>query len=532
MIKEIKRGKRMDVKPNIIFITVDQVPAAFLSCYGGQVKSTPVIDRLSSGGMRFDRCYASVPVCAPNRANIFTGRSSQVHGIFNNNYNLQTDTPTIFRVLQNYGYRTGGFGKFHLTSMGQPLPENFNYLGFDESTATEDPKLGPWLEWIREKHPEHYEAALSVTWPMEYTKECSASSGSLYDAILKAREKILDPLRQKSPWPSAHSSPLPAELHQTTWITDISLDFMRRHLAEHSSQPFCAYVSYVDPHDPYDPPAPYDKLFSPGDMTDPVPKAEDQLVCKTYEETKGYLNFKAVEQNRDAIKLARALYHGSMRFLDDQIGRIISFLENNDLSGNTIIVFTSDHGDMLGDHSLPGKGDKHFDKSIRCPLIVTGTGVSSGTNSDLVCSLDFFPTFCEIAGLDQLQLPPLEGKSFCSLLRGEKQAEPWPEVTIDFCIESTAVRSVITSDAWRFTVFDEDNTGEMFDLKTDADEQRNLFYDPSFTDKKLHLYECLTRAYMHISQVPQYRNLPEISGFRHFLKPLTMGDPGRKINYY
>lgn len=519
-------------RKNILFIMADQLSAAFLNCYGSGLAVSPMLDSLAENGVRFKRCYASTPICAPNRATIFTGRSPVAHGVIGNNYNLQCDVPTLFGVLQKHGYRTGGFGKFHLTTMGKALPDNLNYLGFNESIATEDPKLGPWIDWVKREHQEDYETALSVTWPMEYSKRYGKKHEDLLSKINKSTEKILEPLRKASFWRQAYPSPLRKEIHQTTWITDISLDFMEQHLLTYPDQPFCAYVSYVDPHDPYDPPVPYDTMFDPDEMPDPLPASWEERGCGILEQSKSYLNFKDIENDKDAIKRARALYAGSIRFVDDQIGRIIAFIEERGIRDDTLIVFTSDHGDMLGDHSLPGKGAKHFDKSIHCPLIVSGPGIYSGVINDLVCSLDFFPTFCEFAGVNKY-LPPLEGKSFLPLLHGKTQLKPWKEVTVDYCTDEAGfgVRSIVTEDGWRFTVFDEDNTGEMYNLNTDSDEQKNLFHNPKYIKKKLQLYERLTRAYMHNCQIPQYRNLPEFNGVKCLLKPNTMGEQGKKIIY-
>ena len=141
----------------------DQLAAAFLRCYGGQVDSTPTLDRLAVEGVRFDRCYATHPVCAPNRATILTGRSSSVHGIISNNYTLATDNTTYAQVLRAHGYRTGGFGKFHQTPMHVPVPDSLDYLGFDESLVTEDPKW-PWLDWVQMEHLEYHEQALAMCW--------------------------------------------------------------------------------------------------------------------------------------------------------------------------------------------------------------------------------------------------------------------------------------------------------------------------------------------------------------------------------
>jgi len=116
----------MPSQPNIVFIMADQLAAAFVGCYGSGVDSTPTLDRLASEGVRFTRAYAHSPICAPNRATIMTGRSNEIHGIVVNNLQLGTENPTYPMVLQRRGYRTGGFGKFHLTSMQLPLPNDFN----------------------------------------------------------------------------------------------------------------------------------------------------------------------------------------------------------------------------------------------------------------------------------------------------------------------------------------------------------------------------------------------------------------------
>ncbi len=252
-------------QPNIVFIMADQLAAAMLHCYGGTVDSTPTLDRLAADGVRFDRCYATHPVCAPNRATILTGRSSCIHGIITNNYTLLPDNTTYAQVLQALGYRTGGFGKFHQTPMHTPVPESLTYLGFGESTVTEDPKW-PWLDWVAREHPEHYEAALAMCWDWP-----NHPSDPRIGDRAEARRKHLQSLVDAEPWPLMHASPLPPEVHDTTYITELGLDFMQRHLAEHGDQPFFCHISYVDPHDPYDPPEPYASMFDPDAMPEPLP---------------------------------------------------------------------------------------------------------------------------------------------------------------------------------------------------------------------------------------------------------------------
>ena len=499
----------MNSKPNIIFIMADQLAAKSVGCYGSGVDSTPTLDKLAAEGVRFERAYAHFPVCAPNRASILTGRSVSVHGITTNNLVLTNDNPTYIQVLKMNSYRTAGFGKFHHTPMQQPLPEDFSYLGFDESVPTEDTKLGPWLDWIEKEYPEYYERALAMCWPMQYLKEYGKEKRNLMPAWEKAYKNILQPIQQNSEWQAMYTSPLPAKLHQTTYVTDLALDFMKRHLESHQDTPFFCNISYIDPHDPYDPPVPYDSMFKPEDMPDPIPNMWKERGCKLLEHTQDWLNCRMLDGNEKLVKKLRALYHGSIRFIDDQINRIVDFVSREGLWQNTILIFTTDHGDMMGDQGLMFKGEMHYDGSARCPLIIYGGNIKRDFISErLTSSLDLFPTFCDIAGA--IIIPPVEGKSFAEHIflnpQNDKNSSEWEAVTI----QSNSARSIITDDGWRITVFDEDGKGELFDLKADPQELKNLYYDINWITKRCELMEKMSRAYMKSNKVQQYRNLPLI----------------------
>jgi arylsulfatase A-like enzyme len=224
---------------NIVFITADQLAASYIGCYGSGVNSTPTLDALAAQGARFERCYSTSPSCAPTRATILTGRSPAIHGIISNNYALSTDIPTFAHVLQACGYRTGGFGKFHQTPMFLEEPETIDFLGFDESAVTEDPKWGPWLRWVKEMHPEHYETALSMCW----TPGQRPLSEAQMAAWKKAQQEILLPIKQNSEWGQMYQSPLPSELHDTTYMTNLGLDFIKRHVEEYGDKPFFCHIS-------------------------------------------------------------------------------------------------------------------------------------------------------------------------------------------------------------------------------------------------------------------------------------------------
>ena len=496
------------ISPNIVFILADQLGARALGCYGSGVDSTPNLDRLAREGVRFDRYYATAPVCAPNRATILTGRSPEIHGITTNNYALQSDNPTYAHVLRRHGYRTGGFGKFHQTPMLWPVPTCLDFLGFDEAVVSEDPKWGPWVDWVRKVHPEHYATALAMTnghsgrqgpYPkgdmlQGATQEQVDLKGATYPEAMRKRIDA-------SPWSRMYPSPLPPEAHDTTFITECGLDFIRR--AAEGDAPFFCHVSYVDPHDPYDPPEPYASMYNPDDMPDALPAEwEEQGPALLRGNQTSYLNFAAIADDPAAVRKFRALYHGSLKFMDDQIGRLIDHLKSNGLWENTIVVFSTDHGEMLGDHGLIAKALPHYDLGIRCPLIVAGGPVAAAESDRLSCSLDIFPTFCEWARVPESGLPPLEGKSFAADCGEWQGGASWNEVAVSI----SNIDTVISADGWRLTQYGP-GQGQLFHLAEDPGEQRNLHGDPAFLAKKAELLERLVQLRARPRLIPQYRNL-------------------------
>jgi len=503
-------------RPNIVFIMADQLGAAALNCYGGGVPSTPALDRLASEGMRFDRCYATTPVCAPNRATFLTGRSPDVHGVITNNYVLRTDMPTYGHVLQRRGYRVGGFGKFHLTPMTRPLPPDFGYLGFDESVPTEDPKWGPWIDWIEREHPEFLDRALAMAWPIAHAAAYGPDRRDMLSPAMRARKELLPP-RFEEGWHQLYVSPLPPELHDTTFLTDRALDFLDRHVEGHADQPFFCHVSYVDPHNPFNPPEPYASMFADADIPEPLPAAWMEKGIAAFDQMLNFVQFRKVCRNPRAIRRMRELFHGTLMLIDRQIGRIAEFLQARGLWEDTVVLFTTDHGEHLGDHGLFAKGVGHYDAGVRCPLIVAGGGVRGGPADRLTCTLDFFPTFCDLAGVDAEDRPPLEGRSFAPVCQGRPDPEPWEEVSVAF----GDARSVISADGWRLTRYPREDKGQMFHLANDPGEQRDRYEDPAAADVRQRLLERLAALEARPSTIPQYRNMLALDGRMHYF-----GGPG------
>lgn len=505
----------MSKQPNIVLIMADQLAASFIGCYGSGVASTPNLDTLAENGCRFTRNYAAAPVCAPNRACILTGRSTSINGICFNNFSLGGENPAYPHVLRRNGYVTGGFGKFHVTPMMWPVPRNLEHLGFEESVVSEDPKWGPYIDWVKENYPQYLDRVIAITNDHSGQRGASVPVETLQGATKEEVEnkkqwfeEYMRPRMEESLWDRMYPSPVPAEAHDTRYITELGLDFINRHAGK--DQPFFCHISYVDPHDPYNPPEPYASMFSPEDMLDALPQEwTEEDFPYLAQAQKGYLRFDKIKDSPEAVAKLRALYHGSIKFIDDQIGRVIARIKDLGIWDDTIIIFTTDHGDLMGDHGLIAKGETHYDACIRTPLIVSGGPIAKGVVSErLTSSLDLYPTLCAWAQTPKEELPPIEGISFANVCTGVSD-DPHQEIGVMMGNSST----IITQDGYRLTLHTAQKlTGQMFYLRQDPFEQHNLYRDPAYNAKKQELLERLVRIKNRPATVPQYAVLPVKDG--------------------
>jgi arylsulfatase A-like enzyme len=289
---------------------------------------------------------------------------------------------------------------------------------------------------------------------------------------------------------------------------------MARQQRERRGRPMFCHLSYVDPHDPYDPPEPYASRFAPGDMPRARPATwRHESFAAALEPSTHFQGFERIAEDAAVIARLRAYYHGSLAFLDDQIARIDRFLAEHDLWRDTIVVFTSDHGEQLGDHGLITKGIKPYDWGIRCPLVVVGRGVHAGSDDRLSCTLDLVPTMCDWAGIEAADRPPLEGRSAAPAARGEPDPQPWSAVSVAV----GAVASVISDDGWRLTRWRGHEGGEMIDLRNDPNEVVNRYRDHGCSAKREDLLERLAEVLLRPGRVPQFRSMPRCDGRRHLL---------------
>ncbi|WP_162606228.1 sulfatase [Jiangella asiatica] len=374
----------MTSRPNVLLITADQFRFDAIAAHGNHHVRTPNLDRLVSQGVTFHRAYAESPVCVPARAGILTGQLPHRNGITSNGTPLTDGTPTVVRELASSGYHTQAIGKMHFT------PVRASH-GFDRL-------------WLSEEIPEAAEED-------EY----------LIDLLAAGMDHVLEPhgIRHElyySPQPSQ----LPAHLHTTAWTGRRTREFLASRV--HDSAPFFCWTSFIKPHPPFDPPYPYYLWYDPLDMPDPV-RADDELGRLGYHiHNQHRVKWTHPELDVTRIRVLRAYYYACVSHVDAEIGRILDQLDESGLRDNTLVIFTADHGEYLGDHWAFGKRGYH-DSAARIPLLLSwpGTIPDDAVSSALAGLTDIAPTVLAATGADPGGLDP-DGHDLLPVATGRQES--------------------------------------------------------------------------------------------------------------
>jgi arylsulfatase A-like enzyme len=466
---------------NILFIMADQLRWDYLSCYGHPHLETPNIDSLAERGVRFDRAYVQSPVCGPSRASFYTGRTVFSHGATWNRVPLPIGEMTLGDYLRPVGVRTAVVGKTHMVADSEGMAR----LGLNRDTEigmiVSEPGFEPY-ERDDGLHPtprlRSRGKALAYN---EWLKSKGYDGENPWNDYANSAEgpdgEIL------SGWALRNSS-LPARIKEehseTPYMTGRALEFME----ESGDRPWCLHLSYIKPHWPYMAPAPYHNMYGSNTFLpvqrDPGEKADPNPVYRAFMEMEVGRTFSRPEV-RDTVMPA---YMGLIKQIDDQLGRVFAYLDETGKVDETMIVFTSDHGDYLGDHWM-GEKELFHEVSVRVPLIIvdprSSADATRGTvNDDLVEAIDLVPTFLEAAGAP-IPEHRLEGVSLAPLLEG-RTPETWRKAVfseIDYAIyEARNMLKVDVDDArgymirterWKYVHF-KLYPPQLFDLQTDPQE--------------------------------------------------------------
>jgi arylsulfatase A-like enzyme len=456
-------------RPNILWICADQQRADTLGCYGNTWVRTPRLDGLAAEGARFTSAFSQSPMCSPSRAGFLTGRYPRTTRLRQNGQALPPDETLITRTLAASGYSCGLVGKLHLAAC--------------------DPSVCPDTE------PRGDDGYAEFHWAHDPRSEWSGSEYTRW--LTQQGVEYRTPVSDVSPYVE---DGMPEPLHHTTWCVDRAIEFVERH--RDAGAPWLLSLNLFDPHHPFDPPKDYLQRYLErlDDIPLPVPPPDDPPEYLTIESRGAYGMrglYPFVRMTLHDHRAVRAAYWAMVDLLDRQVGRLLGALDALRLRENTIVVFCSDHGEMLGDHGAYLKGPHFYDACVRVPLIVRWPGVTQAglVCEDLVELDDLAPTLLEATGLGAS--PPMQARSFLPVLTGSGDYAPREDVYCEYYNAGEPLEgrrpcgTMLRTKRHKITVYHGTGEGELYDLQADPLETRNLWNRPGETSLKISLLQRL-----------------------------------------
>jgi arylsulfatase A-like enzyme len=438
----------MPDRPNILWICTDQQRYDTIGALGNPHVHTPNLDRLAAEGVAFTHAFCQSPICTPSRASFLTGMyPSTIHACTNGNEVWAGAAPLISRLLADAGYDTGLAGKLHLAgSQGRIEPRG------DDGYRI--------FEWSH--HPEN-------NWP----------AGHAYADWLRGRGYDPDLVK-------ASPEALPVELHQSIWCAERAIVFIE----QAGDRPWLMSVNPFDPHAPFDPPAEILAHYNPAALPGPLFRESD-LASQARLSDVDFQNPARRPGEFDAREV-QAAYYAMIELLDMAVGRMMQAVERLGQRERTIVIFTSDHGEMLGDHGLLLKGCRFYEGLVRVPLLISWPGrFQAGLVSDALVELtDLTPTLLDACGLPMPER--VQGRSLLPILTG--QAAPHEHRDFVRCEYYRALNpdapgrqgifegtyaTMFRDRRYKLVVYHGHPLGELFDLQADPGEFDNLWNDPA-----------------------------------------------------
>ncbi|UVY84105.1 sulfatase-like hydrolase/transferase [Brachybacterium sp. NBEC-018] len=454
------------MRPNVLLISTDQQRFDMVGAAGNPAVSTPHLDRLAAQGALFENCYVQNPVCSPSRASLMTSSYVSAHGLYENGVDIAPGTRLVSAELAEAGYDCGLVGKLHLHSCFHGRTEPRVVDGFRVFRWAHDPYPGSsenaYHRWLRAAHPDLYAHALE--------------DNDRFDA-------------------------LPTEAHYSHWIAEETISFLRTD--RRSDEPFLFVANFFDPHHGFGAPEEYLRRYDDVELP-PVNTRDGELESKpeiqrwtSLHGGGGMPSFADLDEA--GLDEVRRAYYAMVTLVDDEVGRILAALEEEGLAECTIVVFTSDHGELLGDHQMLRKGPFLYDCSVKVPLIVRWPGVVPAglRRSELVQWVDLAPTFLEAAGVERPR--SYQGESLVPLLRGEEGA--WRDWALSQYRSSgdpanpSAHLTMLRRGSWKLIAHHaaegRERTGELYDLEADPGELVNLWASAAHREVRLELAETM-----------------------------------------
>jgi arylsulfatase A-like enzyme len=415
-----------DRPPNLLILHTDEHHTNTLGCYGGKIVKTPHIDSLATGGVICTSFYATTPVCSPSRAALVSGRYPQNTPVVNNNIRLDDKIVTFAEVLRRAGYATGYAGKWHLDGSGKPQWGPKRKFGFEDNRFMFN--RGHWKKFV------------------------DGPKGPDIGA-------------KKNGKPGYGLDGADDKTFSTDWLSNKTIEFIRAN----KDKPFCYMVSYPDPHGPNTVRAPYDKMYENVEV--PIPKSLQKALANF---PKWAPKGKGITPGH--LRKIMPAYYGMVKCIDDNVGRIIKALKDEGVFEDTLIVFTSDHGDLCGEHCRLNKGVP-YEGSARIPFIVHYPKKIKGGRvvPEALSCVDFFPTVMGL--MARKHDVPVEGRD-ASMLLAAATPEAWEDVAFLRGTKSAPWHCAVT-DRYKL-VYSGDGAPWFVDLAKDPDELINVFGKPEY----------------------------------------------------
>ncbi len=462
--------------PNILWLCTDQQRYDTIHALGNLRIRTPHLDRLVEQGVGFTHAYCQSPVCTPSRASFLTGRYPRTTRCRQNGQQIPADEVTVSRMFADLGYRCGLAGKLHLSSCANGRVESRIEDGYHD------------FHWSHHPQPD---------WPENAYTQWLATRGKTWDQLYSG------------PATDYVKSGVPAEFHQTTWCGEVTCEFIKAN----QGRPWFFSFNCFDPHHPFDPPPEYLARYDPAEM--PLPSTQpgeldakttfQQLDAEWAHNEPG--EFHTAGMTDDDRRQVTAAYYAMCELIDDQVGRIMATLESTGQRENTIVIFMSDHGEMLGDHGIYFKGPHFYDATVRVPLILSWPPrFQSGLRvTGLTELIDLVPTLLDACG--QPIPNRVQGRSLVPHLTGDADPDRHRDHVFSEYYNSwthkTAYGTMLRTADAKITVYHGTDQGELYDLRSDPAEFDNLWLSSNHVELKADLMQrCFAASIFGLDPEP------------------------------
>ncbi|MDB6178431.1 choline-sulfatase [Paracoccus sp. Z330] len=442
----------MSKKPNILLIEADQLAAFVLSMYRPEAQAiTPNLDRLAADGVVFENAYSNSPLCCPSRASKFTGRLPSSHEVWGNGAEFRSELPTMMHFLRSAGYRCVVSGKCHFIGADQ-------LHGFDKRLTTDMYPSGfDWtIDW--KLGPVHREG--TSTRKLGVSGLCKTNNQILYDAEVQYR----------------------------------AVEFLRYEALNKPESPFFLHVSYTQPHEAYQSLPEYWDRYDGIEIEMPrIPEDDDPHPTTAW--LKIHHGIDQFPPDAETIRLSRRAYYAMISHLDDYLGELIAELKHLGLYDDTVIVFTSDHGDMLGERGMWFKRS-FYQGSLQVPMIVHGPGIAAGRRSQNVTLADLCPTLAELGGAKAAcdTHGSSDSQSFLGLLMADSNSVKDEAIAEYYGPGVIEPWLAIRKGDWKY-VWTRNHPDLLYNMKDDPDEQTDLSDDPALAEIRDVLRQRLLARY-------------------------------------